>query len=292
MSTMRRPIAISGAHGRLGSSLVHSATQPIVGWHRPDLDLDRPDTFRTLLDRDQPQLVIHAAAMTDVEACAKEPKAAMKRNGQAVEELARLCRSREIDLVLISTNEVFDGDRTDGRGYSEDDEIRPRNAYGTSKAAGESAARSAFGHEPGLWIVRTAWVYGPPGKAFPEKIVAAADRLDPETPLSVVEDEFGSPTLAADLARGLYDLIDRTSGGTFHLVNGGTASRLDWATRTLRVLRPQRSIRPISRTQFVRASNPPSWAVLDTARAAESGVKLRPWDLAFDEYLGVQSKFS
>jgi len=281
----RRSIAITGSSGRLGGALADAASGPISRWHRPDFDLDRPERFRALLERDRPSLVIHAAAMTNVDACAQEPVTAMRRNGDAVAVLARACRERDTDLVVISTNEVFDGERSDGLGYREDDERRPRNAYGASKLAGEDAARVEFGSAAGLLVVRTAWVYGGHGQAFPEKIVAAADRSKPGVALAVVDDEVGSPTLVSDLARAILALIDAADRGTYHLVNGGSASRYEWAAKVLQARRPDRPIRPLPRAEFERASSPPPWAVLDTSRAAAAGVTMRPWQDAFEAYL-------
>ena len=144
-----------------------------------------------------------------------------------------------------------------------------------------------MGDGPGLWIVRTAWLFGPPGNDFPAKIVAAADRLPAGEALPVVADEIGSPTYALDLARGCLDLLRGSPGGTFHLANSGAVSRLEWAGRVLARLRPGRALRPISRTEFVRPSDPAPWAVLDSARAASVGVVMRDWQGALDAYLGA-----
>ena len=245
-----------------------------------------------MLERDRPGLVIHAAAMTDVDACARQPELAMRRNGTACGAIAGACRAHRAGLLIISTNEVFSGDRSDGQGYRETDATGPRNPYGASKLAGEEAARAAFGDGPGLWIVRTAWLFGPPGGDFPDRITAAADRLPEDEALPVVADEFGSPTSTSDLARGILDIVARTDGGTFHLVNGGVASRRDYAEAVLAVRRPGRATRPISRTAFTRASEPPPWGVLDASGAHAVGVQLRPWREALGEYLlaGAQAR--
>ena len=121
--------------------------------------------------------------MTLVDECARQPDLAMRRNGVATGVLAAACRARGVGLLVVSTNEVFSGDRRDGQGYAETDAAAPRNPYGASKLAGEEAARAAFADGPGLWIVRTAWLYGPPGNDFPDKITAAADRLPEGEPL-------------------------------------------------------------------------------------------------------------
>jgi dTDP-4-dehydrorhamnose reductase len=281
-----RPIAITGAGGRLGGALLE-ATDGALAWRRPDVDLDDPACWPRLLERDHPGLVIHAAAMTDVDACARRPELAKRRNGDAAAALASACRERGVGLVLISTNEVFSGERTDGLGYREEDEPSPPNPYGASKLAGEIGAKQAFGSSVELWIVRTAWLYGPPGNDFPDKIVAAADRLPEGDPLPVVADEVGSPTSSQELAAAIIELLARTDGGVYHLANAGAASRRDWADRVLAARRPGRTTRPISAAEFERASTPPRWAVLSSDRAAASGVRMRDWSVALDVYLAA-----
>ena len=282
-------VAVTGAGGRLGRALMAAldrrAPGSAVAWNRPDFDLDALDPVR-LLERDRPSLVIHAAAWTDVDGCATNPSVALLRNGEATGRLADACAAAGAGLVVISTDEVFDGRRTDGRGYAEEDPTNPVNAYGASKLAGEEAARRAFGGRAGLWVVRTAWLYGPPGGDFPAKILVAADRLGYGDPLPVVADESGSPTFTLDLAGGILQLVGAApEGGAFHLVNAGTATRYDWAAEILRRCRPGRSLRPISQAEFQRASTPPAWAVLDASRAAGLGVRLRSWDEALAGYL-------
>jgi dTDP-4-dehydrorhamnose reductase len=287
MIAQGRPIAVTGARGRLGRAIVAAAPVGTLAWSRPAYDLDEPESATALVAADRPSLVIHAAAMTAVDDAARDPTLAMRRNVDAVASLALACHEHDAGLLLVSTNEVFDGARTDGRGYDEDDPPAPRNPYGASKLAGEDVARDAFGDAPGLWIVRTAWLYGAPGKDFPEKIVAAADRLPPDEPLPVVEDEHGSPTWTVDLAAALLALVEASDGGLFHLTASGVTSRLGWARRVLAIRRPGRATRPIPRSAFERASDPPPWGVLDTSRAAAVGVRMRPWEVALDAYLGA-----
>ena len=174
---------------------------PLIGWDLPEHDLDRPESVEPLLDRDRPGLVIHTAAMTLVDECARQPELAMRRNGEATGVLAAACHARGVGLLVVSTNEVFSGDRADGQGYRGDrcdgaaQSVRRQQARRRGGRAGGLRA-----HGPGLWIVRTAWLYGPPGNDFPDKITQAADRLPEGEPLPVVADELGSPTYTLDLA--------------------------------------------------------------------------------------------
>jgi dTDP-4-dehydrorhamnose reductase len=286
-----RSVAITGAAGRLGSALVPAfgaAGWDVHGWSRPAYDLDDPMAAARCLEDDRVDLVVHCAAWTDVDGAAGDPALAMRRNATAVGELAEACRRRDVSLVLISTNEVFDGRRTDGRGYTEADPPSPGNPYGASKLAGEEAARVAFGAEasnPRIWVVRTAWLYGPPGNDFPSRILAAADRLPEGEPLRVVTDEVGSPTYAPDLAAAIVSLVNVAPPGTYHLANAGRASRSDWARAVLAGCGRDREIDPIRQADYVRPSRAPAWAVLDTGAAARAGVTLRDWQDALADYL-------
>ena len=282
-------VAITGANGRAGSALVAALRRTgaeVIDWIRPDYDLDDPSSAARLVARDRPARVIHAAAWTDVDGCARDPALAVRRNAEATIELAHACTTGNAELVFISTNEVFSGDRDDGRGYGEDDETAPLNAYGRSKLLGEQGIRDVFGDGTGraAWIVRTSWLFGPPGNDFPARIVAAADGLATRQ-IEVVVDEIGRPTQASDLAAALTTLISTAPPGTYHLANEGVASRFEWARTVLGRCRPGIEVQPIRLADYERASTPPRWGVLDTSRAARAGVTLRPWREALDAYL-------
>src|SRR5688500_13777596 len=238
-------VAVTGSTGRLGSALVTAlGDAPFTGprgplaWTRAELDLDDPAGVAGALDRDQPEVVVHTAAWTDVDGCAREPSVAQRRNGDATGVLAAACAEREIDLLIVSTNEVFAGDREDQIGYGPDDPTAPPNAYGRSKLAGEQAATAAFaraGGTAGLGIARTAWLFGPPGRDVPRKILdAAAKAQTHDRPLQVVGDEWGTPTYAADVADAIVELLGAGDvGGIHHLVNAGSATRATWAKDVL-----------------------------------------------------------
>jgi dTDP-4-dehydrorhamnose reductase len=287
-------VAVSGANGRLGRALVTTLGEaPYTGpggptaWTRADFDLDAPNAIDGLLDRDRPEVVVHAAAWTDVDGCAREPDVAIRRNAVATGALAIACAERGLDLLVVSTNEVFDGARTDGRGYGAQDEVSPANPYGVSKAKGEEVARDAFAGRAGtVGIVRTAWLYGPPGNDFPSKILAAAERARAiGEPLRVVGDEYGTPTFAHDVAEAIADLIG--SGdirGVHHVVNAGVASRAGWARELFRQAGLDVSIEEVPASTWERASSPPPWGVLAPTELP-SGEPLRSWPQALADYL-------
>ncbi len=303
-------VAVTGAGGRLGRALVAAFAEapfaPLgaIEWRRPDFDLDGLDdaTAMRLLQRDRPEIVVHAAAWTDVDGVARDPEAAGRRNGDATGALARACVSAGVDLLMVSTNEVFDGRRSDGRGYAAADPPAPINPYGASKLRGERLATDAWtaaGHDapqsfetngrpargPQLAIVRTAWLYGPPGNDFPAKILAAADRAATSCePLRLVADEIGSPTYTADLAEAIVELVGAgTFAGIHHVVNAGAASRADWARSVLDLAGVQVATEDVPASTWSRSSTPPAWAVL--APTPLPGPALRPWQEAVADYV-------
>jgi dTDP-4-dehydrorhamnose reductase len=287
-------VAVTGANGRLGRALVTAlGDAPFTGpggptaWIRADFDLDAPEAIGDMLDRDRPEVVVHAAAWTDVDGCAREPDLAIRRNAVATGVLATACAERGLDLVFVSTNEVFDGARTDGRAYAAGDEPSPANPYGVSKARGEEVARTAYLDGGGtLGIARTAWLYGPPGNDFPSKILAAAERARAAgESLKVVGDEYGTPTFAHDVAEAIADLIGSGDvAGIHHIVNGGVASRAGWARELFRQAGVDVAIEDVPATTWHRPSTPPPWGVLEPT-PLPSGEPLRPWPQALADYL-------
>jgi len=287
-------VAVTGANGRLGRALIAALGEaPFTGpagpiaWTRADFDLDAPTSIDALLDRDRPEVVLNAAAWTDVDGCARDPKLALQRNAESVHVLAHATTRRDIDLVQISTNEVFDGRRDHDRGYRPDDLAFPGNPYGTSKWEGEIEASAAYGRRPAsLGIVRTAWLYGPPGNDFPAKILAAAERARTAgEPLKVVGDEFGSPTFTHDVAEAIVEVLGTHEWrGVHHVVNAGVATRADWARELFRQAGMKVEIEEVPAATWERASTPPAWGVLE-ATELPGREPLRPWQQALADYL-------
>jgi dTDP-4-dehydrorhamnose reductase len=315
-------VAVTGSGGRLGSSIVRllaasGFATDVLAWDLPGHDLDDPASAARLVSANRPDVVIHCAAWTDVDGCARDPELAMRRNGLAAGEMAQACVAAGASLIAISTNEVFDGLRTDRVPYSPADATNPGNAYGAAKLAGERLARAAFDETgidfaraamatpagelrppetpgehagPQLAIIRTAWLFGAPGVDFPRKILAAARRAQAEgTELLLVADEFGSPTYAPDLAAGIVALVEesaRPAGrpfrGIHHVVDHRAASRAAWARAVLHLAGIDVPTRDVPSSTWPRPSTPPPWGVLE---ATPLPVPLRAWRVALEEYM-------
>jgi dTDP-4-dehydrorhamnose reductase len=269
-------ILIVGADGRLGMRLEQAfraqGHYTISSVNKvPDIALLEP-TLR-FVDDGAPDLVVHCAALTDVDYCAKDPDEALRINAIGTQHIALACQRRGIPLCYISTNEVFDGER--GTPYLEYDTPRPINSYGYSKWVGEQVIRELV---PQHYIVRIAWLFAHGGVNFLQKIVSLARA---GKPLSVVTDEVASPTYTEDLVPALVNLLMTGRYGIYHLVNEGGASRYEFARRILDCYGlPDYPVTPIIKAQYPRPSCPPTYSVLRNFNAAHIGIRLRPWQEA------------
>lgn len=271
-------ILITGMTGQVGQALRKVLTD------RGDNVLDVPRFDITDHDTVQkisglsPDLVIHCAAMTNVDGCARDPDAAFRVNAFGAQNVAHGCLRCNAGMVYVSTNEVFDGSADCP--YQEDDRPNPINPYGSSKRTGEQMVARYLSDK--LYIVRTAWVYSRTAPMFPAKIIAAADT---QGQLRVVTDEVSNPTYVPDLAEAIAQLIRTRAYGLYHFTNAGYCSRYDFAQEILR--RSGRShipLQPITLADYPRASTVPPFTPLANLNGADLGIELRPWPEALAAY--------
>lgn len=274
-------IAITGAKGQLGRQLMAVfAGHELWGIDLPEEDITRSETSDRLAAW-RPDLVIHAAAYTDVDGCEKDPELAFRVNAFGTQNVALAAQRAAATMLHISTNEVFDGTRRDL--YREWDLPNPMSVYARSKAAGEQIVRDLLGGR--FYIVRIAWLFGPGGTNFVTKILAAAAQ---SSALRVAADEFGNPTYAPDLAAAIARLVATGHYGVYHLTNAGFCSRYEWARAIMRLAgRPDLPIAPILAADWPRPSRPPLHAVLANTAAAGLGIALRPWPEALADYMAT-----
>jgi dTDP-4-dehydrorhamnose reductase len=287
-------VVVTGAAGQLGRFLVPAARRAgaavIAFGSRAGagidvaVDLAETDVAMPALQAALPDLVIHAAACTDVDGIERDPWRGDRSNARATQNIVDAAKAAGAYVIAVSTDMVFPGDG--GAPYAEAAQTEPVSEYGRSKLIAEHAVLEA---NSGFAVARTAWLYGGAGKHFPRTVLTV---LRDRGRIEVVDDEFGSPTYASDLAEALVHLAIRRGEGIFHLVNDGRTSRFTLARETARLagLDPER-VAPVSTetflTRFALPARRPADSALRNLRAAALGIRLREWQEALTEYVPV-----
>jgi dTDP-4-dehydrorhamnose reductase len=268
---------ILGAGGMLGRALGREFPEA-ERFTRAALDITDVAALRAALAPDT-RLVLNAAADTRVDAAESDPHHVLV-NAVAVGALAALCRKLDATFVHVSTDYVFSGKGI--RPYREDDPVDPVNAYGRAKLMGE---RRTFeeGHE--VLVVRSSWVFGMGGVNFVDTILKRVEGGARD--LSVVNDQVGRPTFAADLAAGIRRLVEKRVTGVVHFANAGDATWFEVASEALaREGRADVFVRPVPTSEFPRPARRPHWSVLDTSLYERlTGDTPRSWREALGDYL-------
>lgn len=285
---------VTGSEGQLGRSLVaslqnHEGAELAAAVAHRDLDIaDREALLRLMDDLGETgvDVLLNAAAYTAVDRCESEKEAAFRVNAEAPALLAEVCAARGCHMVHVSTDYVFDGESPSP--YAEGSPTGPRSVYGQSKLQGEQAVLASPGE---TLVVRTSWVFGD-GHNFVRSILKQATIRRGETepaPLRVVNDQEGAPTYSDDLAEGILGLYGAGSRGLFHLSNAGSVSWFGFAREILdQAGYSDLAVEPLSTAELDLPAHRPRYSLLDCSRAAEVGVRLRPWQEALAAYLAVQ----
>lgn len=276
-SDQKKPtILVTGANGQLGKEL----RQLEKSWpqyqflflSREDLPIHHFELVRRYFEAVHPDYLINCAAYTAVDKAESERDLAYQINAEAVGVLAAICHQQQCRLIHISTDYVFDGTAT--RPYREEDPCAPRSVYGASKWEGEKLAMQ---YDPDCILVRTSWVYSSFGKNFVKTIL----RLLQERPsLSVVNDQVGSPTYAADLAEALLSIVSSKSwkSGIYNYSNSGNISWFDFAVAIAKLQQSTVPIQGISTDQYPTAAHRPAYSVLDTSKINQTfHVPIKDW---------------
>lgn len=265
-------IAITGANGQLGQTLMRSALfeeHLLLPFGRDTLDIADRANIEAVLSSAAPDVVINAAAYTAVDAAESDEDAAFLLNDKGVENLAMWAAASGAALVHVSTDFVFDG--RSHRPYRVEDPVAPLSVYGKSKLAGEQAIANIL---PGRGtIVRTAWLYSPYRQNFVRTMLRLMRERDG---LGVVDDQIGTPTSTDGLVSCLHALISTgRQGGIYHWTDAGVASWYDFAVAiqeealALSLLDRAIPIRPIPTTQYPTPAVRPAYSVLDKSRALQ-----------------------
>lgn len=277
-------IAVTGANGQLGRQLVSllSPQHQVTGLSHADFEITDPAQTLSVLQTIAPDVIIHAAALTQVDYCAQHPDEALWVNGYGTQHVAYAARELDAAMLYVSTNEVFDG--TNPQSYLEYDPTHPINPYGYSKWVGEQVVARLV---PKHFIVRVSWIFGHGGRNF---IHVMRQLAEEGKPMRVVVNEVATPTYANDFAVALTQLITTPYYGIYHLPNAGRASRWEFARHILdSVGFSGKEIKRISAAEFPRPSSPPEYAVLRNFAGARRGIELRDWREAVEDFLAREA---
>ena len=251
-------IGVTGAKGMLGRDLVavlRGRGHEVLAWGRESCDVCDAGKVLGVIGETHPDLIIHAAAYTQVDKAESEPDLAMRVNGEGTRNVAMACRNRRIPMFYVSTDYIFDGAKR--KPYLPEDIPNPLNVYGRSKLLGEQAVKELLDE---FCIIRTSWLYGLHGQNFVYTILRLADER-PE--LQVVNDQIGSPTWTKTLARALADLIDVKAGGVYHVTDGCDGiSWYDFAGAIIEEAGVKIRVKPVSTAELSRPARRPAYSVL------------------------------
>ncbi|MBU6176660.1 MAG: dTDP-4-dehydrorhamnose reductase [Bacteroidetes bacterium] len=272
-----RPLVlVTGANGQLGKELQQlEANWPAFKFlflSREDLPIHHFELVRNFFKGCKPAVLINCAAYTAVDKAEQERDLAYQINAEAVGVLAAVCAANECRFIHVSTDYVFDGTATCP--YKEEDLTAPQSVYGQTKLEGE---RQALLVNPNAVIIRTSWVYSSFGKNFVKTIIRL---LQDKPQISVVQDQLGSPTYAADLANAILQVASSNTWipGIYNYSNTGIISWFQFAVEIGKLSGLTTPIKGISTAEYPTPAKRPAWSVLDTTKiVATYGVIIKDW---------------
>jgi dTDP-4-dehydrorhamnose reductase len=274
-------ILVTGANGQLGKELQDLASSysqfEFVFLSREDMPIHQFELVRNFFDTLKPAFCINCAAYTAVDKAESEKDLAFQINGEAVGVLAAICKEHSTKVIHISTDYVFNGEAT--YPYTENFPTDPINIYGASKLEGE---KQAIQLDPDCIIIRTSWVYSSFGKNFVKTMIGLMNEKDE---VKVINDQFGSPTYAADLAEIILKIISdcQTSvsnwkPGIYNFSNEGVVTWYDFAKAIKEIINCPCDVKPISTAEYPTLAKRPIYSVLDKTKIQKTfGIQLKDW---------------
>ena len=273
-------VLVTGAKGMLGQDLcpiLEDNGYNVIETDIHNLDITKSDMVNEVLSKENPDIVIHCAAYTNVDKAEEDIETARLINAKGTENVAKACQKNDIAMVYISTDYVFDGgiktERTSP--YKPTDSTAPLNNYGLTKWEGEEAVRNNLKK---YYICRTSWLYGHHGKNFVETMLSLSDK--PE--LKVVDDQVGCPTWTVELANAIVNIIEKNLYGTYHTCGGGSTSWYNFAKEIFKQAGLNVNLVPCTTSEFPRPATRPAYSVMD------NGGLCRNWKLALKDYMALR----
>ena len=269
-----------GAQGQLGREIIRQFQEKhvLVPYPRETLDITNYQALEQAVFITQPDVVLNAAAYTNVEKAEDDVDSAFRVNALGAQNLALACRKNQAKLVHVSTDYVFDG--TKEVPYEEFDLPNPLSVYGRSKLWGEKLIQSVGG---AYFIVRTSWLYGD-GRNFVRTMLQLAAQ---KNKLTVVRDQYGTPTFTKDLVWVIAQLMETDFYGIYHASNQGSCSWFEFAQKIFEYTGQAVQVEAVSSEAFPVKATRPKHSVLENRLLRLRGLDImRPWEEALQDYLG------
>lgn len=277
-------VFVTGVKGQLGYDVVNELEKrghTAVGVDIEELDITDAAAVDKMITEAAPEAVIHCAAWTAVDAAEDNEEKCRQVNVNGTENIAKICKKLNCKMMYISTDYIFDGKGI--RPWEPDDPVTtPLNVYGQTKYEGELAVRN---NVEKFFIVRIAWVFGK-GKNFIKTMLNLGKTHDH---LTVVNDQYGTPTYTYDLARLLVDMIETDKYGNYHATNeGGYITWYDFACEIFRQVGMDVDVEPVSSAQYAAKAKRPENSRMNKQKLVDNGFELLPdWKDALRRYLGM-----
>jgi dTDP-4-dehydrorhamnose reductase len=269
-------ILVTGANGMLGQDLcpiLEDNGYEVIETDIHNLDIIDFHSAETVFMEEKPDFVIHCAAYTNVDNAEEDIEQSRLINAQGTENIAKLCKKTDATMVYISTDYVFDGNKTEP--YQPIDKPAPLNNYGLTKLEGEIAVKKNLEK---YYICRTSWLYGHHGDNFIEKMLTLADK--PE--IKVVNDQTGCPTWTVELSNGIVEIIETCSYGTYHVCSSGETTWYGFAKEIFEQSNLKVNLLPCSTKDFLRTAKRPKYSVMENNKIC------RNWKSALKDYLSLR----
>ncbi len=274
-------VLVTGVKGQLGYDVVNELTKRghvAIGTDIEEMDITDKSSVDSVIKENMPEAVIHCAAYTAVDAAEDNVEICRKINAGGTQNIADVCKELDIKMIYISTDYVFDGEGD--RPWEPEDERTPLNVYGQTKYEGELAVQNTLDK---YFIVRIAWVFGVNGKNFIKTMLNLGKTRDS---LTVVNDQFGSPTYTYDLAKLLVDMVETEKYGIYHATNEGICTWYEFACEIFKEAGMNVKVSPVSASEYPAKAKRPSNSCMSKEKLTENGFdKLPTWQDALARYL-------
>lgn len=287
---LSKTILVTGSGGQLGMELWRLSDKfpsyRFLFTTKDQLAIDNFLQVKRFFEEQQIDVCINCAAYTAVDKAESEKEKAFLINADAAGNLATVCKAHQTQLIHISTDYVFDG--TSSNAYKEEDKISPINIYGESKLRGEELV---LNNDPSAIIIRTSWVYSSFGNNFVKTMLRLFSERES---LNVVNDQYGCPTYAADLATAIMTIVEQTDtetkNGIYNYSNEGIITWYQFALAIKEAVNSKCSINPIPTSSYPTPATRPQYSVLDTSKIKETfGMAIPNWKYSLKECLSLIS---